>query len=160
MTAPEIRTVAPPQWIAEHQRLADDGLAFFDLLAATDLGAGSTEIVTHVMTPDASTRAMLRIELADEESAPSLTDVYPAAAWHEREAHDQLGIEFTGHPDLRPLVTTAQPAPLRRTAPLSPRVESPWPGLYEPGAAPGETRRRRPKPVPGVNEEWTVGGDS
>ncbi|MGH7179050.1 MAG: NADH-quinone oxidoreductase subunit C [Tepidisphaeraceae bacterium] len=32
---------------------------------------------------------------------PSVCDLWPAADWHEREAFDMLGIEFTGHPDLR-----------------------------------------------------------
>jgi Ni,Fe-hydrogenase III large subunit len=34
---------------------------------------------------------------------PSATLISPAAAWHERELHEQYGIEITGHPDLRPL---------------------------------------------------------
>ena len=32
---------------------------------------------------------------------PSVAHVWPAAEWHEREAYDLMGIEFTGHPDLR-----------------------------------------------------------
>ncbi len=35
---------------------------------------------------------------------PSATRITPAAAWYERELHDQYGIEIGGHPDLRPLV--------------------------------------------------------
>lgn len=34
-------------------------------------------------------------------SAPSLTGLWPAAEWHEREVFDLSGVEFTGHPDLR-----------------------------------------------------------
>ena len=34
-------------------------------------------------------------------SIPSVTDLWPAADWHEREAFDLLGIDFPGHPDLR-----------------------------------------------------------
>ncbi|HEV2486617.1 MAG TPA: NADH-quinone oxidoreductase subunit C [Terracidiphilus sp.] len=36
---------------------------------------------------------------------PSATLISPAAAWHERELHDQYGIEIDGHPDLRPLMS-------------------------------------------------------
>ena len=36
---------------------------------------------------------------------PSATLITPAAAWHERELHDQYGIEIDGHPDLRPLIS-------------------------------------------------------
>lgn len=35
---------------------------------------------------------------------PSVTPHVPAAAWYERELHDQYGVELTGHPDLRPLL--------------------------------------------------------
>jgi NADH-quinone oxidoreductase subunit C len=34
-------------------------------------------------------------------SIPSISDLWPAADWHEREAYDMLGIDFPGHPDLR-----------------------------------------------------------
>jgi NADH-quinone oxidoreductase subunit C len=35
---------------------------------------------------------------------PSLTSLYPAADWHEREAHEMFGIDFEGHPDLKNLL--------------------------------------------------------
>ncbi|MGD0801629.1 MAG: NADH-quinone oxidoreductase subunit C [Terracidiphilus sp.] len=38
---------------------------------------------------------------------PSATRISPAAAWHERELHEQYGIEIDGHPDLRPLFSHA-----------------------------------------------------
>ena len=40
----------------------------------------------------------------EEPSIPSLTSVWQAAEWYEREAHDLFGISFEGHPDLSPLL--------------------------------------------------------
>ena len=37
---------------------------------------------------------------------PSATSITPAAAWYERELHDQFGIQVEGHPDLRPLLSS------------------------------------------------------
>ena len=40
----------------------------------------------------------------DNPKLPSVTPVWRAADWHEREAHDLFGVEFEGHPDLAPLL--------------------------------------------------------
>ena len=40
----------------------------------------------------------------EEPSIPTLTSVWQAAEWYEREAHDLFGIAFEGHPDLSPLL--------------------------------------------------------
>lgn len=40
----------------------------------------------------------------DGPSLPSVATVWPAADWHEREAHDLFGVVFEGHPDLSPLL--------------------------------------------------------
>ncbi len=141
-------------WLSEHLAARERGLRFFDFLAATDLGDGRTQVITHVMSPDASLQTFTSVELGAGEALATLSSIYRGAAWHEREAHDLLGVDFIDHPDLRPLLTSEHPPPLRRTAALNPRVSNVWPGLYEPGAVEGETRRRRRKPVPGVNDEW------
>ena len=39
----------------------------------------------------------------EEPVVPTVTNVYPTANWHEREAYDMFGVAFRGHPDLRRL---------------------------------------------------------
>ncbi|MQF69564.1 NADH-quinone oxidoreductase subunit C [SAR202 cluster bacterium AD-804-J14_MRT_500m] len=41
---------------------------------------------------------------SDDPKVPSVTSVWAAANWHEREAHDLFGVTFEGHPDLSPLL--------------------------------------------------------
>lgn len=51
-----------------------------------------------------SERLRIRVKVRVPESDPTLptvVDLWPAAAWHEREAYDMMGIHFVGHPDLR-----------------------------------------------------------
>lgn len=150
------RAVTASEWVAAHEAAKERGLEFFDFMSAMDLGDGRTGVATHVMTPDAAQREMLTVELVAGESLPSLVSVYRGAAWHEREAHDLLGVHFSSHPDLRPIIANQTDPPLRRDTVLAPRTGRRWPGLYEPGAAEGETRRKRPKAVPGVNQEWLM----
>jgi Ni,Fe-hydrogenase III large subunit len=53
---------------------------------------------------DAGKHAYSEIVLPGDGPLRSIAREVPAAAWHERELHDQYGIEIVGHPDLRPLV--------------------------------------------------------
>lgn len=43
----------------------------------------------------------IRIEITDEESIPSVADLWGAADWHEREAYDMIGIKFDNHPNFK-----------------------------------------------------------
>jgi len=66
----------------------------------------------------------LKATVSEEEpSIPSVTGVWSAADWHEREAYDLMGIRFTGHPDLRRiLMWEGYPYhPLRKDFPLAGR---------------------------------------
>jgi NADH-quinone oxidoreductase subunit C len=93
----------------------------------------------------------------------SLVDLYPGAAWHERETYEMFGIVFARHPDLRPLLLPPEfeGHPLRKEFVLASRVAKPWPGAKEPGesdhdapaaAAPTGRRRTRPPGVPTPEE--------
>ncbi|PEN13166.1 NADH-quinone oxidoreductase subunit C [Longibacter salinarum] len=64
-------------------------------------------------------RVKIRIE-EDDLSVPSVTQVYRAANWNEREAYDMLGIKFDGHPDLRRMYMPEdfEYHPLRKEFPL------------------------------------------
>jgi NADH-quinone oxidoreductase subunit C len=63
-----------------------------------------------------------------EPTLPSLSALYPAANWHERETYDLMGIRYDGHPDLtRILMWDAYPYhPLRKEFPLA-GIETPLP---------------------------------
>lgn len=68
----------------------------------------------------------LRLKIAvseDEPEVPTVTGVWSAADWHERETYDLMGIRFTGHPDLRRiLMWEGYPYyPLRKDFPLAGR---------------------------------------
>jgi len=63
------------------------------------------DLVYHLMSLPSGAVVRLKIQVGDDEQpepeAPSVTSVWPAANWYEREVFDLFGIRFTGHPDLR-----------------------------------------------------------
>jgi NADH-quinone oxidoreductase subunit C len=85
-------------------------------------------------------------------------DIYPGAAWPERETHEMFGIDFAGHPDLKPLLLAPEfeGHPLRKEFVLASRVAKDWPGAKEPGEShdPTAARRQKMRPpgVPAPNE--------
>ena len=83
------------------------------------------EVVYHLLSPRLNQR--IRVKTSTDEANPiaSVNDVFPAANWYEREAYDMYGIRFTGHPDLRRLLTDYgfQGYPLRKDFPLTGYVE-------------------------------------
>lgn len=59
------------------------------------------ESVYHLYNREQNKRIRIKVPVAEGESVPSLTGVFRAANWFEREAYDMLGIRYEGHPDLR-----------------------------------------------------------
>jgi NADH:ubiquinone oxidoreductase subunit C len=65
-------------------------------------------------------RVRLQVWLEEGEAVPSVVSVWPTADWHEREQFDMMGVEFTGHPNLRRLIMPSDWAghPLRKDYPI------------------------------------------
>lgn len=83
------------------------------------------EVVTHLLSPYENTRVRLKVPVEDGGSIPSLSGIFPGAGWFEREAFDLYGIDFSGHGDLRRLLTDYgfSGHPLRKDFPLTGHVE-------------------------------------
>jgi len=63
------------------------------------------DVVYHFLSMYQNHRIRLRIQVREEDLVPSIIDVHPSANWFEREVFDMFGILFSGHPDLRRLLT-------------------------------------------------------
>ncbi|MCC6008204.1 MAG: NADH-quinone oxidoreductase subunit C [Rhodobacteraceae bacterium] len=63
------------------------------------------DVVYHLLSMYRNARIRLKLAIREDETVPSVTDVHPAANWFEREVFDMYGILFTGHPDLRRILT-------------------------------------------------------
>ncbi len=90
------------------------------------------DVIYHLMSTE--TRAVLRLKTRvgqpgeDHPAVPTVSAIWPAANWYEREVYDLFGITFTGHPDLRRIVMPEDwtSYPLRKDYPLT-GVELPEP---------------------------------
>ncbi|MER0238086.1 NADH-quinone oxidoreductase subunit C [Fulvimarina sp. MAC8] len=83
------------------------------------------EVVYHLLSPRQNCRIRVKTMTTEDDPVPSISDVFPAADWFEREAYDLYGILFTGHPDLRRILTDYgfEGYPLRKDFPLTGFVE-------------------------------------
>ena len=105
------------------------------------------DAVYHFLNPKRNVRVRVKLSTDDAEMVPSITDVFPGANWFEREAYDLYGILFSGHPDLRRILTDYgfDGHPLRKDFPLTGFVEVRYDEerkrvVYEPVALPQEFR--------------------
>jgi NADH-quinone oxidoreductase subunit C len=107
-----------------------EGGAYFrsdNMPAASDIHPSRFAVVYHLLSVTHNRRLRVRI-FAEEDDFPvlaSVIDIWPAANWYEREAFDLYGIVFTGHPDLRRILTDYGFVgnPFRKDFPLSGNVE-------------------------------------
>ncbi|WP_207062818.1 NADH-quinone oxidoreductase subunit C/D [Motiliproteus sp. SC1-56] len=77
-------------------------------------------LVYHLLSYDRNQDLRLKVALSEDDlGLPSITSLWPAAAWYECEAWDMFGIEFRGHPHLRRILTppTWEGHPLRKDHP-------------------------------------------
>jgi NADH-quinone oxidoreductase subunit C len=83
------------------------------------------DVVYHLLSPAHNTRIRIKVEADETTPVASIIDVFPAANWFEREAYDLFGILFSGHPDLRRILTDYgfEGHPLRKDFPLTGFVE-------------------------------------
>jgi NADH dehydrogenase (ubiquinone) Fe-S protein 3 len=83
------------------------------------------EVVYHLLSVTWHTRLRVKVHVDECSPVPSSVALYPSAGWWEREVWDMFGIFFTGHPDLRRILTDYgfQGHPLRKDFPLTGYVE-------------------------------------
>ncbi len=83
------------------------------------------DVVYHFLSMPQNQRLRVRLEVGEEEMVPSITDLFPAANWYERETFDMYGVMFSGHPDLRRLLSDYGFVghPLRKDFPTTGYVE-------------------------------------
>ncbi|MGR3626470.1 MAG: NADH-quinone oxidoreductase subunit C [Limimaricola sp.] len=63
------------------------------------------DMVYHFLSMYQNQRIRIRAEVREDEMVPSIIEIHPSSNWFEREVFDMFGIIFTGHPDLRRILT-------------------------------------------------------
>jgi NADH-quinone oxidoreductase subunit C len=83
------------------------------------------EVVYHLLSLTRNARVRVKLTTDEAQPVPSAVGVFPCADWFEREAFDMYGVLFSGHPDLRRLLTDYgfQGHPLRKDFPMTGYVE-------------------------------------
>jgi len=110
----------------------DPGCQFWNFLDVTAVDWPKREqrfdVVYHFLSPRLNAR--IRVKIRTDETTPvaSLIGVFPGADWFERETYDLYGVLFTGHPDMRRILTDYgfEGHPLRKDFPLTGFVEVRW----------------------------------
>jgi NADH-quinone oxidoreductase subunit C len=86
------------------------------------------DVVYHLLSPRLNTRIRVKVRTDETTPVPSIIEVYRGADWFEREAYDLYGVLFSGHPDMRRILTDYgfEGHPLRKDFPLTGFVEVRW----------------------------------
>ena len=83
------------------------------------------DVVYHLLSPYKNSRVRIKVQVDEQGEVPSVVSIFPAADWFEREVYDLYGVVFTGHPDLRRILTDYgfSGHPLRKDFPVTGHVE-------------------------------------
>src|SRR5580692_12499526 len=126
-------TVKPSEIVRVVKFLRDDARCEFrSIIDITAVDWPSREkrfdVVYHFLSPTKNARVRVKIETDEATPVASLIDVFPGANWFERETYDLYGVLFSGHPDMRRILTDYgfQGHPLRKDFPLTGFVEVRW----------------------------------
>jgi NADH-quinone oxidoreductase subunit C len=127
----ELNFTAPADRIVEALTyLRDDERTKFSILIDA-CGADYPErekrfdVVYHLVSMTQNLRCRVKVQTDEDTAVPSVTGVYPAADWYERETFDMYGVFFSNHPDLRRILTDYgfHGHPLRKDFPMTGYVE-------------------------------------
>lgn len=122
--------VEPDRIVDVARTLRDDpALAFVSIIDVCGVDYPEREkrfdVVYHLLSPKRNARIRLRVRTDEADPVPSITGIFPGADWFERETYDLLGVLFTGHPELRRILTDYgfDGHPLRKDFPMTGYVE-------------------------------------
>lgn len=115
------------------QFLRDDALCEFKVLVDV-LGVDFPErperfeVVYNLLSLSRNQRVRVKVATDEDKPVPTVTGLYSAAGWFEREVWDMYGVYFSGHPDLRRILTDYgfDGHPQRKDFPLTGYVELRW----------------------------------
>jgi len=117
--------VSPDRLLEVATFLRDDAETSFDYcsdVTATDWPPRERrfDVVYCLYSTGLRHRVRIKVRAGEDDEVPSVTGIWPAANWLEREVYDQYGIKFTGHPDLRRILMPDdwQGHPQRKDYPL------------------------------------------
>jgi len=126
-------TTDPDNILAVLKHLRDDaGTHFVSIIDVCGADYPAREkrfdVVYHLLSPTKNARIRVKVETDEATPVPSAVALFPGVLWFEREAYDLYGILFTGHPDLRRLLTDYgfDGHPLRKDFPMTGFVEVRW----------------------------------
>ena len=97
--------VSPDRVVNAAVELDGEGFALDTITGVDWVAQNQMEIIYDYFHPSTGLRVEIRSRIGrDDPQLPSISEVFPGAGWHEREAHDFFGIRFSGHPNLAPFL--------------------------------------------------------